>query len=152
VERSNLRPWDDKIKQLALSLDEQALILSALEDPPQELAKLRAVLLADHQWRRGKRARVILQIRPSRPIRPTSRELPETPHWISPRDKGSQAAYQRRGGGVAARGSPVRGRRNLRGDADRFEHVANQLGVCVKGTSQRLQSSPSRPSLNPRNE
>jgi hypothetical protein len=28
-------------------------MLSALEDPPQGLAELRAVLLADHQWRRG---------------------------------------------------------------------------------------------------
>jgi hypothetical protein len=25
----------------------------SLEDPPQELAELRAVLLADQQWRRG---------------------------------------------------------------------------------------------------
>ena len=43
----------DDVKLLALSLDERALMLSALEDPPQELAELRAVLLADHQWRRG---------------------------------------------------------------------------------------------------
>jgi hypothetical protein len=28
-------------------------MLSALEDPPQELGELRAVLLADHQWRRS---------------------------------------------------------------------------------------------------
>jgi len=28
-------------------------VLSALEDPPQELGELRAVLLADHQWRRS---------------------------------------------------------------------------------------------------
>ena len=41
------------MKLLALSLDKRALMLSALEDPPQELAELRAVLLADHQWRRG---------------------------------------------------------------------------------------------------
>lgn len=41
----------DQMKLLALSLDERALMLSALEDPPQELAKLPAVLLADHQWR-----------------------------------------------------------------------------------------------------
>lgn len=26
---------------------------AALEDPPGEFAELRAVLLADHQWRRG---------------------------------------------------------------------------------------------------
>ena len=44
---------DNQVKLLALSLDERALMLSALEDPPQELAELRAVLLADHQWRRG---------------------------------------------------------------------------------------------------
>lgn len=41
------------LKLLALSLEERALLLSALEDPPQELAELRAVLLANHQWRRG---------------------------------------------------------------------------------------------------
>jgi hypothetical protein len=41
------------VKLLALSLDERALMLSALEDPPQELAELRAVLLNDHQWRQG---------------------------------------------------------------------------------------------------
>jgi hypothetical protein len=40
------------VKLLALSLDERALLVSALEDPPQDLAELRAVLLADHQWRR----------------------------------------------------------------------------------------------------
>lgn len=44
---------DNQVKLLALSLDERALMLSALEDPPQELAELRAVLLADHQWRHG---------------------------------------------------------------------------------------------------
>ena len=27
-------------------------MLAALEDPPEELAELGAVLLADHQWRR----------------------------------------------------------------------------------------------------
>jgi hypothetical protein len=42
----------DNVKLLALTLDERALLLAALEDPPQELAELRAVLLADHQWRR----------------------------------------------------------------------------------------------------
>ena len=41
------------MKLLELSLDERALLLSALEDPQQELAELRAVLLTDHQWRRG---------------------------------------------------------------------------------------------------
>ena len=42
----------DEVKLFALSLDERALMLSALEDPPHELAELRAVLLADYQWRR----------------------------------------------------------------------------------------------------
>ena len=44
---------ETEVKLLALTLDERALMLSALEDPPQELAELRAVLLADHQWRRA---------------------------------------------------------------------------------------------------
>ena len=43
---------DDEVKLLALSLDERALMLSALEDPPQQLAELRTVLLPDHQWPR----------------------------------------------------------------------------------------------------
>ena len=41
------------MKLLALTLDESALMLSALEDPPKQLAELRAVLLADHEWRRS---------------------------------------------------------------------------------------------------
>jgi hypothetical protein len=42
----------DGVKLIALTLDERALLLAALEDPPPELADSRAVLLADHQWRR----------------------------------------------------------------------------------------------------
>ncbi len=42
---------ENEVKLLALSLDERALMLSALEDPPKGLAELRAVLLSDHQWR-----------------------------------------------------------------------------------------------------
>jgi hypothetical protein len=42
----------DEVKLLALTLDDRAVLLAALEDPPPELAE-RAVLLADHQWRRG---------------------------------------------------------------------------------------------------
>jgi hypothetical protein len=38
---------------LALTLDERALMLAALEEPPEELAELHAVLLADHQRRRN---------------------------------------------------------------------------------------------------
>ena len=47
------RALDDDVKLLALTLDERAIMLSALEDPPFELTELRAVLLADHQWRRA---------------------------------------------------------------------------------------------------
>ena len=43
----------DEVKLLALTIDERAIMLDALEDPPEELAELRAVLLADHQWRRS---------------------------------------------------------------------------------------------------
>ena len=48
ADRLERAPADD-VKLLALTLDERAIMLSALEDPPQELAELRAVLLADHQ-------------------------------------------------------------------------------------------------------
>ena len=40
---------------LALAIDERATILAALEDPPDGLAELRAVLLADHTWTRPQR-------------------------------------------------------------------------------------------------
>ena len=46
------RALAEKVKLLALSLDDRAIMLSALEDPPDDLSELRAVLLADHQWRR----------------------------------------------------------------------------------------------------
>lgn len=39
------------MKLLALTLPERAVMLAALEDPPETLAELRAVLLADHRWR-----------------------------------------------------------------------------------------------------
>jgi hypothetical protein len=39
------------VKLLALTIDERAIILASLEDPPPELAELRAVLINDHQWR-----------------------------------------------------------------------------------------------------
>ena len=42
---------DHEVKLLALSLDERALMLSTLEDPPPGLAELRAVLFNDHLWR-----------------------------------------------------------------------------------------------------
>jgi len=41
----------DEVKLLALTIDERAIILGSLETPPEGLAELRAVLLADHQWR-----------------------------------------------------------------------------------------------------
>jgi hypothetical protein len=41
----------DEVKLLALTLDERAIMLSSLEDPRDSLTELRAVLLADHQWR-----------------------------------------------------------------------------------------------------
>ena len=47
------RALADDGKLLALTLDERALMLAALEDPPDDLTELRAVLLADHQWRRS---------------------------------------------------------------------------------------------------
>jgi hypothetical protein len=36
---------------LALTIDERAIILAALEDPPDGLAELRGVLMNEHQWR-----------------------------------------------------------------------------------------------------
>jgi hypothetical protein len=36
---------------LALTIDERAIILAALENPPDGLAELRAVLLNEHAWR-----------------------------------------------------------------------------------------------------
>ena len=42
---------DDRVALLALTIDERAIILASLEDPPDGLAELRAVLLSEHQWR-----------------------------------------------------------------------------------------------------
>ena len=42
---------DDGVALLALTIDERAIILAALEDPPNGLAELRAVLLNEHEWR-----------------------------------------------------------------------------------------------------
>jgi hypothetical protein len=42
---------DDSVALLALTIDERAITLAALEDPPDGLAELRAVLLNEHQWR-----------------------------------------------------------------------------------------------------
>ncbi len=45
------RALDDDVKLLALTIEERAVILGTLDDPPQELSELRAVLLSEHQWR-----------------------------------------------------------------------------------------------------
>ena len=45
------RALADEVKLLALTIDERAIILNALDDPPDELAELRGVLLNEHQWR-----------------------------------------------------------------------------------------------------
>ncbi len=42
---------DDDVKLLALTIGARAIILATLEDPPDGLAQLRAVLLNEHQWR-----------------------------------------------------------------------------------------------------
>lgn len=45
------RALNHDVKLLALTIPERTIILSALEDPPQPLAELRAVLLNEHEWR-----------------------------------------------------------------------------------------------------
>jgi hypothetical protein len=42
---------DDNAKLLALTVDERAIILGTLDDPPADLAELRGVLLNEHEWR-----------------------------------------------------------------------------------------------------
>jgi hypothetical protein len=39
------------LKLLALTLPERAVMLAALEDPPDTLTELRPALLSDHRWR-----------------------------------------------------------------------------------------------------
>ena len=41
------------MKVFALTIDERAIILSVLDDPPEALGELRAVLLNEHQWRQA---------------------------------------------------------------------------------------------------
>ena len=48
------RALDDDVKLLALTIDERAVILAQLEDPPDGLAELRGVLLNEHEWRQRK--------------------------------------------------------------------------------------------------
>jgi hypothetical protein len=40
----------DEMKLLALTIDERTIILGHLEDPPDGLPELRAVLLGEHEW------------------------------------------------------------------------------------------------------
>jgi len=46
------RALGDQVKLLALTIDERAIILAQLEDPPEGLAELRGVLMNEHQWRK----------------------------------------------------------------------------------------------------
>ena len=39
------------VKLLALSINDRAIALAAIEDPPDGLAELRGVLMNEHQWR-----------------------------------------------------------------------------------------------------
>ena len=43
---------EDGVALLALTIDERAVILAALEEPPEGLAGLRGVLLNEHEWRK----------------------------------------------------------------------------------------------------
>ena len=45
------RAVTDGVRLLALTIDERAIILAQLEDPPDGLAELRGVLMNEHQWR-----------------------------------------------------------------------------------------------------
>ena len=51
---------DDDVKLLALTIGARAMILATLEDPPDGLAQLRAVLLKEHQWRQRDGARSVI--------------------------------------------------------------------------------------------
>ena len=41
----------DRVALLALTIDERAIILASLEDPPDGLAELRGVLWSEFEWR-----------------------------------------------------------------------------------------------------
>jgi hypothetical protein len=43
--------FNDQATQIALTIDERAIVLNALDDPPDDLSALRVVLLNEHQWR-----------------------------------------------------------------------------------------------------
>ncbi len=46
------RALADEVKLLALSIEERIRIIFVLDDPPDELAKLRGVLINEVEWRR----------------------------------------------------------------------------------------------------
>jgi hypothetical protein len=50
------RAIEDRAALVALTIDERAIVLSMLDDPPAELAELRAVLVNEHQWAASSRA------------------------------------------------------------------------------------------------
>lgn len=45
------RAVTDEVRLLALTIDERAVILGQLEDPPDGLAELRGVLMNEYEWR-----------------------------------------------------------------------------------------------------
>jgi hypothetical protein len=45
------RALGDEVKLLGLTIDDRAIILGQLEDAPDGLTELRAVLLNERQWR-----------------------------------------------------------------------------------------------------
>ena len=49
------RALDDQATHFAMTVDDRAIILAALEEPPNGLAEFRAVLLNEHQWRQPER-------------------------------------------------------------------------------------------------
>ncbi len=46
------RALGDEVKLLALSIEDRIRIIFVLDDPPDELAKLRGVLINEVEWRR----------------------------------------------------------------------------------------------------
>jgi hypothetical protein len=43
--------YDLEVKVLALTIPEREAIIRTLDDPPEALVELRAVLLPEHEWR-----------------------------------------------------------------------------------------------------
>jgi hypothetical protein len=49
------RALRNEVKLLGLEIDERAIVLAALDDPPDGLAEVRGVLMNEHQWRQRER-------------------------------------------------------------------------------------------------